>query len=164
VPASYPKGKAESMLHGIVIAQLWVLMIYVEGRSEKHSSGGSKKPSLGENSGADEEADTIEGKWTVITAFPERWDPAIVPSLQSTIRNSLFHRRVGLEETNVTQLIEQILFSCVNFTEETIVLGEPVTYSNVFAAAIARLVSFINSRFRVAELLMLCVFDNIVLV
>jgi hypothetical protein len=143
VQASSSQKKAESKLkeklQGIVTAQLWVLMIYVDGKPERHNSGPSERLS------PDENGTSMEGSWTVVTAFPDRWDTAINPSLQSRIRNALYPIRVGLEEAKVTELIEQILSVCVNFIEETIHLSKPVMYSNVFAAAIAGLVSFINS-------------------
>jgi hypothetical protein len=143
VQASSSEKKAESKLkeklQGIVTAQLWILMIYVDGKLERHNSGPLERLS------PDENGTSMEGSWTVVTAFPDRWDTAINPSLQSRIRNALYHIRVGLEEAKVTELIEKMLSVCVNFMEETIHLSKPVMYSNIFAAAIAGLVSYINS-------------------
>lgn len=121
-PASSPEQNLrKSIPQGVVISQLWVLMIFVKGESE----------------------DIFEGKWTVITAFPDRWNTDIVPTLLSRIQNAFHPIEVVLEKAKVTEVVKEMLFVCINFIEETFYLGMPVTYSNAFAASIARLVSFI---------------------
>lgn len=149
-PASSLKKKVESM-QGIVVAHLWVLMIYTEGKPKMNSPGRFEKASDSspiEAPDADEKRCPTEGNWTVITAFPERWNAAITPSLQSTIVNALSLKtptRVGPEGLDVGDFIQQMLTECVNFIEKTIILSEPVMYSIVFGDAIARLVSVISS-------------------
>ncbi len=122
-PASSIERKAgNSRPQGIVIAQLWMLMIYVEGPPSPESK---------------------EGKWIIITAFPERWNPGIAPTFLITMKNALYPMMRGLKVATVEKFVKQILDECVNFVEETFDLSRHVTYSNVFATKIARIVSTI---------------------
>jgi hypothetical protein len=124
---------------GIVTAQLWVLMIYVGSKADKNSS----EQSEGTNIVGNPIDSSIGENWTVITAFPERWNPDRVPSLQNRIRSALNPMRVGLEDATVTGLIMQVLSTSVNFFEQTCYLGRQSTkQNNVFAAAIAKIVRF----------------------
>ncbi|KAI8295590.1 hypothetical protein K4K56_011411 [Colletotrichum sp. SAR 10_98] len=88
----------------------------------------------------EEQQQTAEEAYTIITAFPDRWDNKNA----KTLLNEIKHRVLGIrdlrsEDTDMMRIVESILESALGYSEEEFhfQFEGPKSYCTVFASSIA---------------------------